>query len=52
MHEVKVCGVGRVRGLVVVGVRRPVWVARRSLARVRRGGGEVGEEVRVEVSLE
>ena len=51
MHEVKVCGVGRVRGLVVVGVRR-LWVARRSLARVRRGGGEVGEEVRVEVSLE
>ena len=51
MHEVKVCGVGRVRGLVVVGVRR-LWVARRSLARVRRGGGGVGEEVRVEVSLE
>ena len=38
MHEVEVCGVGGVRGLVVVGVRR--------------GGGEVGEEVRVEVSLE
>ena len=45
MHEVEVCGVGEVRGLVVVGVRtRRPWVARRSLARVRRGGGEVDEE--------
>jgi hypothetical protein len=38
MHGVAVCGVGGVRGLAVVGVRR-LWVARRSLARVRRGGG-------------
>ena len=52
MHGVAVCGVGGVRARlvpVVLGVRRP-WVAR-SLARVRKGEPEVGEEVRVEFEL-
>jgi hypothetical protein len=53
MHGVTACGVGGVRhGLVVVWVRR-LWIARRRLVWVpRRGGGEVGEEVQAEVSLE